>query len=285
VTVKAVSLSFFSTLILVTCGAVGAETQLTPQAAARVRQLKAMVDSFQLDLDDYSCDKGKDDDSLRLSVPADMDSAQANALIDHLAASGFLDQAADHKVYHSKHPAQNACFVMTVTAEQSRRNPGLKPPSTTMCQYEENLGWGFQMLKRLQELRKVLKGSAGKKMDALLGELERHRKEWENEPAPYSRTKVSPRGWELRIWEEKGDTQFSLLPKTDRKRSDAEFVAAAVKDIDVIEAKLKELRSGQMVLILSNAFPKPPPKKQTTRILKYCRTIGLETWLMPGRLD
>jgi hypothetical protein len=42
----------------------------------------------------------------------------------------------------------------------------------------ENLGWGLDMLKWLDGLRKALEGDAAKAMDTLLGRLYGHRREW-----------------------------------------------------------------------------------------------------------
>jgi len=43
---------------------------------------------------------------------------------------------------------------------------------------DEDIGWGLDTLKRLDGLRAVLDGDAGKALDDLLRPLEAHRKEW-----------------------------------------------------------------------------------------------------------
>ena len=47
------------------------------------------------------------------------------------------------------------------------------------------------------------------------------------------------KGWELYVWQQDGDTYFSLLPGTNRLKTDAEIAAAAVKGFDAIKPKLE----------------------------------------------
>ena len=62
-------------------------------------------------------------------------------------------------------------------------------------------------------------------------------------------TKVSFKGWELYVWQQDGDNYFSLLPGTNRLKTDAEIAAAAAKGIDAIKPKLDELKAGEMAFI------------------------------------
>ena len=43
----------------------------------------------------------------------------------------------------------------------------------------EHWGWNRDLVRRLDALRKVLDGNAGKAMDFLIGRLAGHRREWE----------------------------------------------------------------------------------------------------------
>ena len=66
------------------------------------------------------------------------------------------------------------------------------------------------------------------------------------------------KGWELYIWQQGGDTYFSLLLGTNRLKTDAEITAAAVKGFDAIKPKLDELKAGEMV------FPVHPAEARAT---------------------
>ncbi len=87
--------------------------------------------------------------------------------------------------------------------------------------------------------------------------------------APPTGTQTSMKGWELYIWQQDGDTYFSLLPGTNRLKTDAEITAAAVKGIDAIQPKLDELEAGETVFPcgrrLADQAPEGPAKQIRTR--------------------
>ena len=56
-------------------------------------------------------------------------------------------------------------------------------------------------------------------------------------------TKTAFKGWELYIWEEKGETYLSLMFGTNCLKSREEIVKEAVKGIDAIKPKLDELKT------------------------------------------
>ena len=255
------------------------EPQPTKKAAARAKQLKAAIDGFELTFSSglvFSVARRTEKDDAWRTVH--IDRSQASLIIEHLMLSGFLDQASDFKVFHEKHPAENPCIIMLVVAEHGEM------PHGSLMIFEENLGWGFQMYKRLKGLRKVLKGNAGEEMDWLLKDLEKHNAEWKKEPDPFSRVKVSANGWDLRIWEERDTAYFSLLPaleERDTEHTNQEVLKAAVKGFKAIKPQLKELRSGQMVHIYGRKYPDKQPQTQLALVLKYCKELGLETWVIP----
>ena len=152
--------------------------QSSPRAAARAEQLKAKAKSFRLQLE-YNGNQDKPYYNLTLSVPptgydrsnpfyrlVQINETQAIKIIDYLAAEGLLDHAVDLRGNKVLPPAMPG-YILTV--------------ATTEHQLRQDLGWEMQMLKRLDELRKVLEGDAAKEMDVLLGRLAGHRREWEKD--------------------------------------------------------------------------------------------------------
>jgi len=93
---------------------------------------------------------------------------EAGQIIDYLAAEGFLDRAV------SDSEARPQGIRLSVGAGGA-------------IAFTEDLGWGPEMLKRLDGLRAVLKGDAAKAMDEFLAGLSDYRKKWDAEaaaPAP-----------------------------------------------------------------------------------------------------
>jgi len=150
-------------------------SKATLTALRRARQLKVDIRDFVLEVWYYG-PKDKGYHRLYLTVPTTLrterrfemirflDARQAGKIIDHLAAEGFLNRAAEvgekaNVVY--KGPA----YFMTVPRGAKR--------------LEATLGWGPEMLARLDALRKVLDGEAGKAMDTFLKALEPQRKKWQ----------------------------------------------------------------------------------------------------------
>ena len=96
------------------------------------------------------------------------------------------------------------------------------------------------------------------------------------ERPPQGRTRTAMKGWELRIWQEKGDTYFSLLPGTNRLKTDGEITKASVKGIEAIKAKLDELKFEEMVIISGTRKTGSPPRDQANQVREYCKRIGLK---------
>ena len=94
-------------------------------------------------------------------------------------------------------------------------------------------------------------------------------------------TKVSFKGWELYIWQDDGETYFSLLLGTNRLKTDDEIAKAAVKGIDAIKPKLDELKQGEFVSVGGKKLMEPPPKDQAASVVEYGRKAGLK---MQGQL-
>ena len=91
-----------------------------------------------------------------------------------------------------------------------------------------------------------------------------------------TRSKTSMKGWELYIWQEEGGTYFSLLPGTNRLKTDAEIKKAAVKGIEAIKPKLEQLKPGEYVFLRGRRLNGPAPENQAKAVAEYCRTIGLK---------
>lgn len=94
--------------------------------------------------------------------------------------------------------------------------------------------------------------------------------------APPTGTKTSMKGWELSIRQQDGDTYFSLLLGTNRLKTDAEIIAAAVKGIDDIQPKLDELEPGETVLPCGRRLADQAPEGPAEEIRTYCRKLGLD---------
>ena len=148
--------------------------KLTLKALRRSRQLKANINSFNLQVW-YHGPKDKSYYRLLLTAapierkerPFEMirflDARQAERIIDHLAAEGFLSRAVE--VGEKANVAYDGpAYFMTVPRGTSR--------------FEATLGWGPEMLARLDALREVLDGDAAKAMGDLLKRLAAQNLEW-----------------------------------------------------------------------------------------------------------
>ena len=153
------------------------EMEPTSMAAERAKRLKAAAKSFRLELD-YNGQEDKPFYRLSLSVPevgsdrsnpfrrlVQIRPSQATAVIDHLAAEGFLDKADDLTVKVQRPPHTVPGYTLTVTAGE--------------LALRDDLGWGVTMIRRLDGLRKVLDGDPAKELDLLLGRLSGLRAQWE----------------------------------------------------------------------------------------------------------
>jgi len=147
-------------------------------AAERVEKLKEDVGTFVLRLI-YHGERGKPFYRLTLSVPpADVKAAPFDlfVVIDEKQGLRVIDHLAERIGWFSK-------------GQELYRIGFLRPPAYMLQvkiggrQFEEDLGWGLPMLKRLNALRGVLEGDAAKEMDLLLGRLSGLRKAWEAEKA------------------------------------------------------------------------------------------------------
>ena len=91
-----------------------------------------------------------------------------------------------------------------------------------------------------------------------------------------TRTKTAFKGWELYVWQDKGDTYFSFKEGTNCLKTDAEITAAAVKGIDAIKSKLDELKPGEEVFLSGRKLLTQSPKEQADLLHQYCQKIGLK---------
>lgn len=136
-----------------------------PAAAGRAKQLKANIDSFMLTLARYSGEQppGPPSQSLVLHVPTNgfkharavqIDKRQAEQIIDHLAAEGFLNSFHDMQEWKFIETPRGPHYTLSVQAGDAH--------------FAQYLSWNRSMLSRLQALRKVLRGDAAEAMDQLL---------------------------------------------------------------------------------------------------------------------
>ena len=146
--------------------------RLKRSVAERAKLLKANIGRFSLTLKHLNPHGPNIRPVVRLTVAAmggriatwRISKAQAVKLIDHLAAEGFL--ASSRNIFRT--PADEItgpCCVLSVGGPMN-------------VSFEENLGWDLKMIERLDALRKVLDGKAGKAMDELLRHFELRRVKW-----------------------------------------------------------------------------------------------------------
>ena len=153
--------------------------------AARAKELKQGIKTFRMELNYNSKgDEGKPFYRLILSVPrvfpplppaggrttpridpyclpVQITEEQAAKIIDYAAANWFL-----------------------VPKLVDKRIKPVRPGYTLeIGKFSKDLGWGVNMLHRLEELRGVLDGKAAKKMDVLLQRMSALRPKWEKEDA------------------------------------------------------------------------------------------------------
>ena len=93
--------------------------------------------------------------------------------------------------------------------------------------------------------------------------------------AAAERTKESMKGWELRVWQVEGKTQFSLLAGTNRLKDEKEIVASAVKTLDEIKQQLAELKEGQEIFLHGGPGNAGLEPKMAIALIKYCKDIKL----------
>lgn len=91
-------------------------------------------------------------------------------------------------------------------------------------------------------------------------------------------TKTSFKGWELYVWQDKGDTYFALMFGTNRLKAREQIVQGAVKGIEAVKAQLNELKPGELVYVAGTEFATAPPKEQAEQVLEHCRMLGLKAW-------
>ncbi|MGA2501961.1 MAG: hypothetical protein ABSH20_29825, partial [Tepidisphaeraceae bacterium] len=97
--------------------------------------------------------------------------ASAAPIIDQLLADGFLARAEDWAFQGRDSVWLDGGSVYAIRIR------------STVSDFHEYLGWDLAMLRRLEGLRKAMKGEAAKEMDKLLAALEPQRKEWEKASA------------------------------------------------------------------------------------------------------
>jgi len=163
-----------------------AHAKPTNQAAVRAKQLKAEIKTFRLEL----LYNGPEDKPpffrLILSVPlvpdrsnpfyrsAQISEPQVGKIIDHLAHEGFLDEAFDLRAKTKQPPPTMPGYLMRA--------------STQGIGFQEDLGWGLPLLKRLDDLSKILDNDAAEGMGYLLGRFVVLRAQWEKEAKDKAQT-------------------------------------------------------------------------------------------------
>jgi len=143
------------------------------RAEKRAEQLKLHANKFMLSLTCHGPD-AKSYTSLLLHQPkirfklaanwrsAPVVKKQVDRIVDHLLTDGFLDRSADISKKKIAHPT-DAAYTLQLTG----------PPGLVLY---ENLGWGPDLVQRLEALRAVLDGRAKTAMDDVLKKLEKLQK-------------------------------------------------------------------------------------------------------------
>lgn len=227
-----------------------AKAQPTEQALARAKQLKAGIKTFRLGLY-YNGDEDKPFYRLTLKVGAVEQSGpfqrlvsiteeQATKIIDHLATEGFLDEAFDLRAKTKQPPPTSPGYVMMASIQ------GIG--------FQQDLGWGLPMLKRLDGLRTVLDGDAAKEMDFLLGRLTGLRKEWEKagignwkklyEDEPWYKDHKQPEGVFTGTLQRHKEPEFSTLMRSHRYKLGDRFLYPGQKndELERLIGKTVEIR-------------------------------------------
>ena len=89
-------------------------------------------------------------------------------------------------------------------------------------------------------------------------------------------TLKSMKGWELYIWQEDGQTLYSLLVGTNRNKTDDEITKAAVKGVEDIKPKLAALNAGEYITICGHKHADHPPKTAADELAEYCKKVDLK---------
>ena len=82
------------------------------------------------------------------------------------------------------------------------------------------------------------------------------------------------KGWELYIWQDCGNTYFSLMVVTNRLKTHEEIVKAAVQGLDAIKPKLEQLKEGPELLELYVVRKQQIIASGVTDTLDYCHAKG-----------
>jgi hypothetical protein len=84
------------------------------------------------------------------------------------------------------------------------------------------------------------------------------------------------KGWELYVWQDKGETFCSFMLGTNWGKSDDMIGKAAVKGIEAAKARLAELKAGQFVTIMGRNREQQPPQDAARELADYCKQLGLK---------
>jgi hypothetical protein len=155
-------------------------TEPSKVATERAGELKADLKTFTLSLN-YNGPQDKPYYHLLLSVPqppgddranpfyqhVQVTEKQAEAIIDYLVIEGFFDRAQEAFLRTPVPPY----YQLSVQVD-GKGHP---------ARYGEFLGWNLKMIQRLDGLRKVVEGDAGKAVDILIARMTGHRTEWEKQ--------------------------------------------------------------------------------------------------------
>jgi len=88
--------------------------------------------------------------------------------------------------------------------------------------------------------------------------------------------KTSMKGWELYVWQEGDQLHYSLLGGTNRLKDDGEITAAAVKGMEALKSKLRELEAGEIITVVGRRLQDEAPQDAAKAVGEYCRHIGLK---------
>lgn len=90
-----------------------------------------------------------------------------------------------------------------------------------------------------------------------------------------ARTKTNEKGWELRVWQDKDQTFYSLMQGTNRLKTDEEITKSAVKTLDEFKKQLDEVKEGESLFFTGHPGTEPP-QATTDAVIDYCKKIALQ---------
>jgi hypothetical protein len=242
------------------------EPSMPSWAVQRLADLEKSVGSLEVAVRVFINGKG-DEEELHLLGPdneggykepffARLTKDDMAKLLRYLAVEGFLADAMDGAAGDGKLPLPAPPYVRLAVGK-----------------FYQAVSWTPDTVRRLEGIKAVLPDKAAAKMSGLLAKV---REKVGGPTTQAAGTRISGKGWEVYIWQEKDVMLFALLPGTNRLKSNDEIAQVAVKDIDSIRRQLDQLKVGQFITVNGQRLGGSPPAEQGKAVAGYCKKIGLD---------